>query len=421
MNYDPHEVESCKRRYRSQLNAAEQAADEGRPQEAAEAYRSAAAAKEEIGRLRGTDHSDRVAELRRIADRAEKGDTITRADKNDGGVDTGGGSAADRSPEDDATPSEFREVIESFIVDTDTTWDDIGGLESTKTRLREALALGAVGEKPPAVQAPQSTLLFGPPGTGKTMLAAAMANESDATFFNVKLGSLLSKFYGQSSQKIIALFDVARELSPSVIFLDEIDALTTSRSSGSDDASRRVLNTLLSELSGLDDDPAFTFVLGATNTPWDLDFAIRRRFTHRILVPLPDTPACCEVVRVHTTDGGVSFTGSPEEFVPPAANVDDGSIGSPVEAIGHVCEQRGFTGSDIGALTNEAISNMVHRVNPDLADRADKQLKELQSEQLDVEPIRPDEVCAAFEDVSASLESADIERFHEWNDRFGTA
>jgi SpoVK/Ycf46/Vps4 family AAA+-type ATPase len=419
MNYDPHEVESVKREYKRQLDAAERAVDAGRHQEAAEAYREAAAAKKEIGRLRGSDPSARVQELHRIADRAAKGDPIRRSSGRPEDGDAGEGKPPSDAPEGADAASEFREVIESFIVDTDTTWDDIGGLTDTKTRLREALALGAVGEKPPAVQAAQSTLLFGPPGTGKTMLAAAMANESDATFFNVKLGSLLSKFYGQSSQKIIALFDVARELSPSVIFLDEIDALTSSRVSGGDDASRRVLNTLLSELSGLNDDPSFTFVLGATNTPWDLDFAIRRRFAHRILVPLPDPEACREVVRVHTTAGGVSFTGDPGEFIPATAD-PTGVVESPEDAIGRVCAQRGFSGSDIGTLANEAVSNMVHRVNPDLAERADESLEELQSTQLKTEPIRPREVIDAFEAVSASLSAEDIERFHEWNEEFGT-
>ena len=424
MNYDAHEVESLRQQYNTELNRAEQAADSGRPQEAAEHYRNAADAKASIAHERGTTTPERVYELRSIADRAEKGDTINRIDEGASqptSRDSGGPHEGPGGPSDtDTGPSEFREVIESFIVETDTTWDEIGGLEATKTRLRATLALGAVGDKPDAVQAAQSCLLFGPPGTGKTMLAKAVATETDATFFNVKLGSLLSQWYGQSSQKIIALFEVAKELSPSVVFLDEIDALTTSRAGGGDDASRRVLNTLLSELSTLRDDDSFTFVLGATNTPWDLDFAIPRRFDNRLLVPLPDPPACKEIVRVHTVNGGVKFEGEPSAHLPEGANVGTSPFETATEAVGMVCYERGFTGSDIETLASEAISNMVHRVNPELATQANGNLAELQDRSLDIEPIRPAEMRAAFEDISPSLSADDIAQFHEWDEQFGT-
>jgi len=425
MNYDVYEVENLRRKYSTELDRAEAAADAGRPKEAAEYYRNAADTKVAIARERGTDIPGRVHELRSIADRAEKGDTIRRIDETtplDAGRESNGAESSacethSRNSDDD--PSEFREVIESFIVDTDTTWDDIGGLETTKTRIQRALALGAVGEKPDAVRAAQSALLFGPPGTGKTLLAKAVATETDATFFNVKLGSLLSQWYGQSSQKIIALFDVARELSPSVIFLDEIDALTTSRGSG-DDTSRRVLNTLLSELSTIRDDENFTYVLGATNTPWDLDFAIPRRFDHRLLVPLPDISACKEIVRVHTIAGGVEFTGPPERHLPSEVDVEPAQLETPIDAIGTMCHRRGFTGSDIETLAGEAISNMVHRTNPDLATKANGGLNELQNASLTTAPIKPTETRAAFKNINPSLSAEDIEQFHDWNEQFGT-
>lgn len=428
MNYDPHKVESLKERYNRELDKAEDAADNSRPQEAAEHYRNAADAKESIANERGMRVPERVHELRHIADRAEKGDTIFRADREDSGPDApdrrgpgsgGNGNGDGNGGGDD--PSEFREVIESFIVDADVHWEDIGGLSDTKDRLRRALALGAVGEKPEAVNAAQTTLLFGPPGTGKTLLAKSIATETDATFFNVKLGSLLSKWYGQSSQKIIALFDVAKELSPSVIFLDEIDALTTSRGGGGgDDASRRVLGTLLSELSELQDEESFTYVIGATNAPWDLDFAIRRRFDSRLLVPLPDSPACREIVEVHTVNGGVEFAGSPMDHVPADVSIDPDSVSTPAAAIGEIAHRRGFTGSDIEILAGEAVTNMVHRTNPDLAAQADRSLQALQDETLAMSPIQPAETQAALEAISPSLSAEEIARFHEWDEQYGT-
>jgi len=136
MNYDAHEVESLRQQYRTELNRAEQAADSGRPQEAAEHYRNAADTKVAIARERGTPVPDRAHELRSIADRAEKGNTIHRIDKGNPQHGDREPSAA-HNPSDGPTdggdnPSEFREVIESFIVETDTTWAEIGGLEETK-------------------------------------------------------------------------------------------------------------------------------------------------------------------------------------------------------------------------------------------------------------------------------------------------
>ncbi|WP_136718580.1 ATP-binding protein [Halorientalis salina] len=421
---NPRDPDDVHREYKDRLDAAESALDRGDHGRAADHYRAAADAREQLGQIQGVDYSTRVQELRRIADRAEKGDRIERVDNGASGGnnnshhdhdedDAGGGEGDDRR-------SEFREVIESFIIDTDTTWDDIGGLEDTKTELRQTIALGAVGQKPHAVQEAQSALLFGPPGTGKTLLAKAVANEMNATFFSVKLGSLLSKWYGESSQKITALFDVAKELSPSVIFLDEVDALTTSRGGSSDDASRRVLNTILSELSSLNNNESFTFVLANTNTPWDLDFAIRRRFPKRKLVPLPDVSACTKITCVHTTEGGVSFEGDPQAHVPSELRPKVSRASTVPEAIGQACHEQGYTGSDIAALAQRVTTRMVHRVNPGLADKADENLTALSDESLEVAPICPDETRAAINATSASLSQEDLTRFHEWDEQYGT-
>jgi len=147
MNYDAHEVEKLNSRYNTELDKAEAAADDGRPQEAAEHYRNAANTKEAIAHERGTTVPDKVQKLRSIADRAAKGDAIVRNNRNDGSSGSAHGTAetdlsnpgrtAATGGEGDS--SEFREVIESFIVDTDVGWNDIGGLTDTKERLRSGV------------------------------------------------------------------------------------------------------------------------------------------------------------------------------------------------------------------------------------------------------------------------------------------
>ncbi|KAF0748578.1 hypothetical protein AaE_007310 [Aphanomyces astaci] len=183
-------------------------------------------------------------------------------------------------------------------------WKDIAGLDDAKQMLQEAIVLPLL--RPDLFTglcaAPKGALLFGPPGTGKTLLAKAVATESKATFFSVTASTLTSKWVGEGEKLVRALFDMARELQPSVIFIDEIDSLLSTRSAGEHDASRRLKNEVRSML--LNANPFFTqldgigsssedriLVLGATNLPHELDEAMVRRLEKRVYVPLPDIAA----------------------------------------------------------------------------------------------------------------------------------
>lgn len=200
-----------------------------------------------------------------------------------------------------------QQILNDIVVRGDEVhWDDIAGLEGAKKALKEAVVYPFLrpdlfsGLREPA----RGMLLFGPPGTGKTMLARAVATESKSTFFSVSSSSLTSKWHGESEKLVRALFGLAKVLAPSIIFVDEIDSLLSARSSGSEhEASRRSKTEFLIQWSDLqraaagreqsardkkEGDASRVLVLAATNMPWDIDEAARRRFVRRQYIPLPE-------------------------------------------------------------------------------------------------------------------------------------
>ena len=203
--------------------------------------------------------------------------------------------------------SAAKQILNDVIIQGDEVrWGDIAGLEIAKNALRETVVYPFLrpdlfsGLREPA----RGMLLFGPPGTGKTMLARAVATESRSTFFSISASSLTSKFLGESEKLVRALFGLARTLAPSIIFVDEIDSLLSQRSgSGEHEATRRIKTEFLIQWSDLQrasagrevterdkerGDANRVLVLAATNLPWAIDEAARRRFVRRQYIPLPE-------------------------------------------------------------------------------------------------------------------------------------
>ena len=200
-------------------------------------------------------------------------------------------------------PSAMREVM---VQAPNIGWADIGGLDDAQMRLKEGVELPL--KDPDAfrrigIRPAKGFLLYGPPGTGKTLLAKAVAREAQANFIATKSSDLLSKWYGESEQQIARLFARARQVAPTVIFIDELDSLVPARGGGLGEpqVTERVVNTILAEMDGLEELQSVV-VIGATNRPTLIDPALLRpgRFDELIYVPVPDKAGRKRILSIHT-------------------------------------------------------------------------------------------------------------------------
>ena len=233
-------------------------------------------------------------------------------------------------------PSALREIM---IQVPNVTWDDVGGVEAAREQLREGIelplrhpeAFRRIGIRPA-----KGFLLFGPPGTGKTLMAKAVAREANANFIATKSADLLSKWYGESEQQVSRLFARARQVAPTVIFIDEIDSLVPARGGGLGEpqVTERVVNTILAEMDGLEELQGVV-VIGATNRPNLLDPALLRpgRFDELVYVPVPDEQARLHILRIQTK-------GTP--------------LAEDVDLAGIARRTHGYTGADLGDVVRRA-------------------------------------------------------------------
>ncbi|KAJ1724694.1 Vacuolar protein sorting-associated protein 4 [Coemansia erecta] len=246
----------------------------------------------------------------------------------------------------DSETRKLRQGLEGAILSEkpNVHWEDVAGLDGAKESLKEAVILPIkfpqlfTGKRTPW----RGILLYGPPGTGKSYLAKAVATEANSTFYAVSSSDLVSKWMGESERLVKNLFAMARENKPSIIFIDEVDSLCGSRGEGESEASRRIKTEFLVQMNGVGNDDTGVLVLGATNIPWALDAAIRRRFEKRIFIPLPDPAARARMFQLHI--GNTPCTLTQRDYKLLADRTD------------------GYSGSDIAVIVRDALMQPIRKV-----------------------------------------------------------
>uniref|UniRef100_H2L7R4 vesicle-fusing ATPase n=1 Tax=Oryzias latipes TaxID=8090 RepID=H2L7R4_ORYLA len=290
-------------------------------------------------RAKCADYLDRAEQLKEYLKKKENQETAKPVKE--------AGDKGESDEGDNQEKKKFKDQLSGAIVmeKPNIKWNDVAGLEGAKEALKEAVILPIkfphlfTGKRTPW----RGILLFGPPGTGKSYLAKAVATEANnSTFFSVSSSDLVSKWLGESEKLVKNLFALAREHRPSIIFIDEIDSLCGSRSENESEAARRIKTEFLVQMQGVGNDNEGILVLGATNIPWTLDSAIRRRFEKRIYIPLPEEHARSSMFKLHLGSTPNNLTEA--DFVTLGRKTD------------------GYSGADISVIVRDALMQPVRRV-----------------------------------------------------------
>ncbi|KAJ4477802.1 katanin p60 ATPase domain-containing protein [Lentinula edodes] len=327
---------------------------------------------------------------------------------------------------DDPEMKKLRDSLAGAIISEkpNVKWDDVAGLEGAKASLKEAVILPLkfphlfTGKRTPW----RGILLYGPPGTGKSYLAKAVATEAKSTFYSISSSDLVSKWQGESERLVKQLFQLARESKPSIIFIDEIDALTGTRNESESEGSRRIKTEFLVQMNGVGHDDTGVLVLGATNIPWQLDNAIKRRFEKRIYIPLPGPDARRRMFELHV--GSTPCHLGPKDYRTLADHTE------------------GYSGSDIAIVVRDALMQPVRKLLsathfkkiPDPADSSvlkwtpcspgdpdaeEKSWETIESDELIEPPLKLADFMKSLETNKSTCTAADIKKHDDWTRESG--
>lgn len=299
-----------------------------------------------------------------------------------------------KKEEDDIIDQYLIDRIKSEIIDNkqNIRWDDVVGLELVKKNINEIILWPM--QRPDLFKGlrgpPKGLLLFGPPGTGKTMIGKCIANEVNATFFSISSSSLTSKWVGEGEKMVRALFYLARKMQPSVIFVDEIDSLLCQRQENENEGSRRIKTEFLVQFDGVGTDSEDKILLiGATNRPQEIDEAARRRLVKRIYVPLPEKEARILMITNLLKDLKSEISNDELEMI--AEKTD------------------GYSGSDMFNLCREASLEPLREISD---------IRSVSSE--NTRPLLLNDFLKAIKQIRKSVSQDDLKMYLKWNEVYGS-
>lgn len=375
------------------------------------------------------EYITRAEQLKEMLEKKKKTPVAANGPSSNGKANGGGKKSDDEDtdPEDKKRHDQLSSAI--LKEKPGVKWEDVAGLDAAKEALKEAVILPIKfpqlfqGKRKPW----KGILLYGPPGTGKSHLAKAVATEANSTFFSVSSADLMSKWLGEGEKLVKNLFEVARENKPSIIFIDEIDSLASARGDGGNDATNRIKTEFLVQMNGVGNDMDGILVLAATNIPWCLDPAIRRRFEKRIYIGLPEAPARTRMVQIHLgntphvlTQEQMKELGKKTEYYSGSdiSVVVRDAMMQPVRAVQlatHFKRVSGPSPSDPKIIVNDLLTPC----SPGDPDAIEMSWTDVEGSKLKEPVITYNDFLKTLRTTRPTVNQQDLEKYVEWTSEYG--